>query len=281
MDYEKKYKNALEWARRVMSGKIGFIRKDVEEVFPELKESDDEKIRKEIISALKFANVKGVYDKHIAWLEKQGEQKPKFRIGDTIKEKRTGDIVTISEVDLKNEEYRLSNTGFIQFKYEYLWELVEQKLADKVEPKFEVGDWIISNDKKSTYQVIEVKRDIYVIRDNVDNHEYHIDIEYLDVHFHLWSIRDTKDGDVLYCKSCNIEYIVMSKGINEHGDIDSYFRYSSISGFGVDIPYVLSTRQDDITPATKEQRDLLFQKMKDAGYEWDADKKELKKGGEE
>ena len=31
-----------------------------------------------------------------------------------------------------------------------------------------------------------------------------------------------------------------------------------------------------IKPATKEQRDLLFQKMKEAGYEWDADKKELK-----
>ena len=30
------------------------------------------------------------------------------------------------------------------------------------------------------------------------------------------------------------------------------------------------------TPATKEQRDLLFQKMKEAGYEWDAEKKELK-----
>lgn len=30
-------------------------------------------------------------------------------------------------------------------------------------------------------------------------------------------------------------------------------------------------------PATKEQHDLLFQKMKEAGYEWDAEKKELKK----
>jgi hypothetical protein len=28
-------------------------------------------------------------------------------------------------------------------------------------------------------------------------------------------------------------------------------------------------------PATKEQRDLLFQKMKEAGYEWDSNKKEL------
>jgi len=29
-------------------------------------------------------------------------------------------------------------------------------------------------------------------------------------------------------------------------------------------------------PATKEQRDLLFQKMKEAGYEWNEEKKELK-----
>ena len=28
-------------------------------------------------------------------------------------------------------------------------------------------------------------------------------------------------------------------------------------------------------PATKEQRNLLFQKMREAGYEWDAEKKEL------
>lgn len=34
---------------------------------------------------------------------------------------------------------------------------------------------------------------------------------------------------------------------------------------------------DYFTPATKEQRDLLFQKMKEGGYEWDAEKKELKK----
>ena len=34
---------------------------------------------------------------------------------------------------------------------------------------------------------------------------------------------------------------------------------------------------NDLKPATKEQRDLLFAKMKDAGYEWDVEKKELRK----
>lgn len=42
-------------------------------VVPELRESQDERIRKEIISALKFANNGGIYDKHIAYLEKQKE----------------------------------------------------------------------------------------------------------------------------------------------------------------------------------------------------------------
>ena len=31
------------------------------------------------------------------------------------------------------------------------------------------------------------------------------------------------------------------------------------------------------SPATKEQRDLLFQKMREAGYEWNEEKKELRK----
>ena len=34
---------------------------------------------------------------------------------------------------------------------------------------------------------------------------------------------------------------------------------------------------EQVYPATKEQRNFLFQKMKETGYEWDAEKKELKK----
>ena len=34
---------------------------------------------------------------------------------------------------------------------------------------------------------------------------------------------------------------------------------------------------NEVYPATKEQCDTLFQKIKEAGYEWHANKKELKK----
>ena len=52
MDYEKKYKEALSKAKDMLSYKE-VRREDMEYLFPELKDSDDEKIRKEIISFLK------------------------------------------------------------------------------------------------------------------------------------------------------------------------------------------------------------------------------------
>lgn len=61
----------------------------------------------------------------------------------------------------------------------------------------------------------------------------------------------------------------MNKGLNEHGNINSYFRYNSLDGFGVDIPAVLSTRLDDITPATKEYKQSYvpdFISIEDTGY---------------
>ena len=67
----------------------------------------------------------GVLGTLIEDLHRLDEQHPKFKVGDIIKKRSTGDIVRISVVDLKNREYNLSNTGFIPFKYEHLWELVE------------------------------------------------------------------------------------------------------------------------------------------------------------
>ena len=81
MNYELKYKNALEWARQVMNGETGFIREEVEEVFPELAESEDESTRKSLILYLEYKRkeqekakyYQGVegFERWINWLEKQ------------------------------------------------------------------------------------------------------------------------------------------------------------------------------------------------------------------
>ena len=53
----------------------------INEIFPELKENEDERIKEEIISHLQYlskycSESMPNVDKWIAWLEKQGEQKP-------------------------------------------------------------------------------------------------------------------------------------------------------------------------------------------------------------
>lgn len=79
-DYKQKYEEALERAKKYYNRELyaecnGSL---VEDIFPELCESEDEKIRNEIIQSIQD-NMCGIHkDKCIAWLEKQAEQKPNF-----------------------------------------------------------------------------------------------------------------------------------------------------------------------------------------------------------
>ena len=86
MDYEKKYKEALERARALRNEAIeeeyavDYI-KDYETIFPELRESEDERIRKEIIGYLnsRVATAEETellyFKRWIAYLEKQKDSK--------------------------------------------------------------------------------------------------------------------------------------------------------------------------------------------------------------
>jgi len=86
MDYEKVYKEALERAKTLFENSHGMVlRKWLEGVFPELKENEDERIRKALIEGLESCQSAGnktwsprlvPISDCIAWLEKQGEQKP-------------------------------------------------------------------------------------------------------------------------------------------------------------------------------------------------------------
>ena len=50
--FEKKYKEALNWMQKIYPTLTGANKEDAEHYFPELKDSEDEKIRKEIIEYL-------------------------------------------------------------------------------------------------------------------------------------------------------------------------------------------------------------------------------------
>ena len=78
----------------------------------------------------------------------------------------------------------------------------EQKLDDKVESKFKVGDWVVLEDSLSTYKIVEVCKSWYEVISNNDGMQYSISFDEED-DCRLWSIDDAKDGDVLSTKKGN------------------------------------------------------------------------------
>ena len=148
----------------------------------------------------------------------------------------------------------------------------------KSEPKFHPGDWIIDN-VGNIFQIERVFETIikdkfgYITVGGVyfnDNNDVR-----------LWTIQDAKDGDALCTYECDEPKIVfILKGAPKKHYALSYHCYYNIM-----YPYFdsdsengcLAPNDADVKPATKEQRDLLYSKMREAGYEWNTEKNELKK----
>lgn len=119
---------------------------------------------------------------------------------------------------------------------------------------------------------------------NITEHEYTLvdcggsvitrPIQDVDKSSSAFTIQDAKVGDVLISQ--------YSKPFIYNGNHDSIY-VGSYCGISIEGRFREATEKChwtenvNIYPATKEQRDLLFAKMKEAGYEWDAKKKVLKK----
>lgn len=120
MDYEKAYKEALERARDLHDNHpLGQPQTwtTCEKIFPELRESEDERIRKEIIQSIKDNMCVIHKDKCLSWLEKQGEQH-------SWSEEDEYQINTILHgLDLKRELYKKEGNQVEEKRYktQYDW----------------------------------------------------------------------------------------------------------------------------------------------------------------
>ena len=222
----KRYDKALEKARQLCTYPTSkpFI-SDLQDLFPELKESEGREIRNWLIGyfqqyksdgVVKFANGLKI-DSIIAWLEKQDNN------------------------------------------------------ADKVEPKFNVGDWVVT-DLFNIVQIKAIDNDKYVLEDTM---RFSISVDYADYWWHRWTIQDAKDGDVLYSLDSCQPFIY--KGRKPHEQATAYCGINKYDKFFVEKTEDYIIVLDKYVPATKEQSDFLFRKMKEAGYEWDADEKVVNK----
>ena len=272
---------------------IGFMN----EIFPELKESEDERIRKSIIAILNnyVDNSNTFKPKMLAWLEKQADKDKLIKELGKYKAKYTQEVLQnhLNSMTNKDDE-RLRKTTIAFLKefadkgYENAVECIDwlekqgqqKPIVDGIltatnydklfqncnVPKFKVGDFIVND--YCFGKVIEITNDAYLLDTGQG-----IPFSY-EHNAHLWTIDNAKPGDVLVSKysspfiyngNYNSDFLGAYCGITTSGD------------FRVGTEKCQWSSNKNVHPATKEQCDLLFAKMREAGWEWDKDKKELKK----
>jgi len=163
-DYKKLYEEALERARKLATdlpnGRNDRLYHvwDLENIFPELKESEDERIKNEIIAFVEQSIHRGggtpipqeQEDKWITWLEKQGEQNPtpKFKIGDTIHKIGENTVFPMTIEKIEDGYYVCNNShSFVNIEFQDYYELVEQKPSWSEEDSKNLNSvkWIIEN----------------------------------------------------------------------------------------------------------------------------------------
>ncbi len=263
MNDKNKYKEEI--IRATQLWECGDItRENLEYIFPELAESEDERIRKAILTGLidcrdapdlgwsDFGGI--VIDDCIDWLKKQGEQKD---INPTLLEKEKMDNAFTK----------------MMFKDKTVLEAIHEEKVDnvnKIEQKFHEGDWIVY--KNDICQIVKCEEGCNKLVTTFGIEKELVNERNLST-ARLWNIQDAKDGDVLLTKH-NQPFIY--NGIFDEECVGAYCGICCLGDEFLEaiLPCNWSCKEG-VKPTTKEQCDLLFQKMKEAGYKWDAEKKEL------
>lgn len=343
MDYEQKYKEALEIIKGNLNAlneiaqtgaetvNIQSIKNCFYRAFPVLKESEDERIRKELLESFKYQQRESCTDKEwlngiklsevVAWLEKQGKEnmiealRLEYEKGkaDALSEQRkewtAEDLLNRNEIADILQEYNrddlinwlekqgansatITNGNTSVTNAEVVSHLTVTDsdggkcttASTTIEPRFKVGDFIVND--YCMGRVIELTNDAYLL-----DTEQGIPFS-CEHNVRLWAIQDAKDGDIIYIKryKTNDEWLLIFKKIkiqNRFIDVYDYYAFCITSNnayhesIGIGCWGLLADNNDIVCPATKEQCNLLFAKMKEEGLSWDAEKKDLKKISQE
>ena len=207
---------------------------------------------------------------------KQGEQKTVSKTEPIVEglttefQKQVSHL--IASVMDKEHEY---TKGYVEWVAQSLlgYAKNERTSIDEIKPKFKVGDWVVS------------PNGVHWHIDSINNNRYEVSSTNgacadwpLDTDlYHLWTIQDAKDGDVLsYVTDEGDLWIMIYRSLYKPYEGHVHYHAVLVNDNFTD-KGTCCICIDNLKPATKEQRDLLFSKMKEEGYEWDVEKKELKK----
>lgn len=208
---------------------------------------------------------------------------PKFQTGDTMRtleEARdgfTGGMPMIVSID--DEYYHCTNESIaIKDQDNYEYPPINRK-EEKIRAKFKVNDWIV-NKNGHAFLIEAVGDNKYLFADDGYTHEK-LRWEFIknaDKRYTLWSLEVAKDGEILVHNKYNViddfDYIFI---YNKTSLLQAYGYYSKKKdrAFVEDRSHYCPWNMNEVKPATKKQRDLLAQTMKEIGCGWDAENKTI------
>ena len=143
---------------------------------------------------------------------------------------------------------------------------------------FNIGDWLATK-QHYALKIIGITKDKYIISENSDGDEIESteEIDFVDKNYHIWSIDDARNGDILASKDW-IFIFRKSDHTKPTKDVRSYCHYDiETDSFKEDDEFVTLPLDMKVQPATAEQYNTFFKKMKESGYDWDDSEKELNK----
>lgn len=136
------------------------------------------------------------------------------------------------------------------------------------ETKFNVGDWVFMNTHGSQpWLVIKVTPNYYEIKDSsgyITTKSHHT----IDSLFHPWTLKDAKPGNILASTDGCCPFIF--KGLYYDGAPTAYCGIDTTDSIYIsdeDSPWT----RDTVRPATYEERQVLFNKLEEENYKWDAE----------
>jgi hypothetical protein len=216
---------------------------------------------------------------------------PKFQTGDTMRtleEARDGFTSGMPMVvSIDDEYYHCTNESIaIKDQDNYEYPPINRKEGE-IKPKFKIGDWVIINNDEIDldsiqFNDLDLNSPLLIVDFDVDGQLYEMEdvngnrdyprMKYIDNLYHLWTLEDAKDGDVLMHSkhtSDDFDYIFI---YNKTSLLQAYGYYSKKKdgAFVKDRSHYCPWNMDEvIIPATKKQRDFLRSKLEEIHFEWD------------
>ena len=162
MDYEKKYKELVgKIDKAYLSAQTDSTKAVLEEIRPELKEDKDDRIRRNIIAALKG---EGYYDcdltsECIAWVEKQGEQNP-TAWSDQDEENLQHSTGAIMAADYYTIEDKAELCQWVESLKERVQPQAQQLKTEDYERLKRISQFVWNNRKGDTDEIYQQEQDV-------------------------------------------------------------------------------------------------------------------------